>query len=268
MLKKWMGLLTVFCLLVVPGLAEEGELSIEEIVEDIDLDAVTYGDVVWDFPVSLEDMDPDLIRLANKHYLLDKSYAAEPLVKVKGIRQASGSAMKLQETCVNALYELFAAAKEDGYTLYLKSAYRSWQTQNTMYSNRLKKNNGKDDGWVAKPGSSDHQTGLGCDIVPKNWRDKSMNEKMAREPECVWMAEHCQEYGFILRYPEDKQDVTEINYEPWHLRYVGVPVATYIMENGLCLEEFTEEMQSAIADFLDAGGDAATVGKFIQTPTE
>ena len=102
-----------------------------------------------------------------------------------------------------------------------------------MYYNRLKKNKGKDDGWVSVPGASDHQTGLGCDVVPKSWKDKAMNGKMGKEPECVWMAEHCQEYGFIVRYPEDKQDVTEINYEPWHLRYVGVPAATYIMENGI-----------------------------------
>ena len=82
------------------------------------------------------------------------------------------------------------------------------------------------------------------------------------------MADHCQEFGFIIRYPADKQEITEINTEPWHLRYVGIPVATYIMENGLCLEEFTEQLQQAIQDYLAAGGDKAKVEKFIQTPTE
>ena len=95
-----------------------------------------------------------------------------------------------------------------------------------------------------------------------------MNGKMGREPECLWMAEHCQEYGFIIRYPEDKQDVTEINYEPWHLRYVGIPAATYIMENGLCLEEFVQELQAAIENYVAAGGDPAKVEAFIQTATE
>ena len=95
-----------------------------------------------------------------------------------------------------------------------------------------------------------------------------MNEKMASAPECQWMAAHCQEFGFILRYPEDKEELTEINYEPWHMRYVGIPAATYIMEHNLCLEEFTEELQSAIQDFLEQGGDPSYVEAFIQRPSE
>ena len=82
------------------------------------------------------------------------------------------------------------------------------------------------------------------------------------------MAAHCAEYGFIIRYPEDKEDITEINYEPWHLRYVGVPAATYIMENGLCLEEFHDQLQAAIDEFLAAGGNRSLVEKFIQVSAE
>jgi D-alanyl-D-alanine carboxypeptidase len=137
-----------------------------------------------------------------------------------------------------------------------------------MYKNRLAKHNGKDDGWVSMPGASDHQTGLGCDVVPSNWKDRGMNDKMMQEPECQWMAEHCQEFGFIIRYPDGKQEYTEINTEPWHLRYVGIPVAAYIMENGLCLEEFTAELQAAIQDFLDRGGDPERVQAYLQTPSE
>ena len=224
----------------------------------------------------------EFVILANKHYLLDEGFYVKPLVKVKklklnkdgsvktaGVRWAVGSQMKLQEDCYKALIEMSDAAREDGYNLYLKSAYRSWKTQNTMYKNRLKKNHGKDDGWVSKAGASDHQTGLGCDVIPKSWiKAAGMNSKMAKEPECQWMAEHCQEYGFIVRYPEDKEDVTEIHYEPWHMRYVGIPAATYIMENGLCLEEFNERLQQAIGDYLDAGGDRKKVEAFIQKPSE
>ena len=82
------------------------------------------------------------------------------------------------------------------------------------------------------------------------------------------MAAHCHKFGFILRYPSDKEEITEINYEPWHFRYVGIPAATYIMENGLCLEEFVLQLQDAIASFLAAGGDPALVEPFIQTPAE
>ena len=95
-----------------------------------------------------------------------------------------------------------------------------------------------------------------------------MNEKMMKEKECQWMAEHCQEFGFILRYPEDKEDITEIHYEPWHMRYVGIPAATYIMENGLCLEEFNDQLQEAIRKYLEAGGDRSRVEAFIQEPIE
>ena len=266
--------------LLVPAAMAEGDLEIEEIIEIIDLDATVYGDAVWDFPVALEDMEPDFVVLANKHYLLDSKFVCKPLVKIKSMSlNKDGSkkkgdmyvvsrGMELNETCAQALIAMADAARADGYNLYLKSAYRSYQTQNTMYYNRLKKNKGRDDGWVSKPGASDHQTGLGCDVVPRSWRDKSMNGKMGKEPECIWMAEHCQEYGFVIRYPADKEDVTEINYEPWHLRYVGIPAATYMMESGLCLEEFNEQLQVAIEKFLDDGGDPQLVEAYIQKPTE
>ena len=101
-------------------------------------------------------------------------------------------------------------------------------------------------------------------MVPKSWTDRGMNEDMANEPETQWMAENCAQFGFILRYPKDKEDITEINYEPWHLRYVGVEVATYIMDNGLCLEEFHDQLQAAIDEFLAAGGPAYLVEDFVQ----
>lgn len=271
----------VLCFSFAACAEEEEELLVEEVVEGNEQEAESSGGAEWTFPVALEDMNPDFVVLANKHYLLEKGYFCKPLKKIKSIKlekdkvtRKSGDmyvvskGMQLNETCAAALIEMSDAARADGFKLYLKSAYRSWQTQNTMYYNRLKKNHGKDDGWVSKPGASDHQTGLGCDVVPRSWKSKAMNSKMAREPECAWMAEHCHEYGFIIRYPEDKQDITEINYEPWHLRYVGIPVANYIWENGLCLEEFNDQLQAAIRSYLDAGGDRSRVEKFIQTPSE
>ncbi len=258
---------------------EEIEFTLEDIVE---LEEVpVYGDVDWEFPIDLQDMDPVMIRLANKHYLLEKTYAPDPIMTMAarkankdgsnangGLNKASGSKMQLQETCGKAMVEMFEAALEDGIRLYLKSAYRSYQTQNTMYYNRLKKNNGKDDGWVSKPGASDHQTGLGADIVSRSWRDKAMNEKFAQTDEAKWLYENAARFGFILRYPSDKEAETEINFEPWHYRYVGNPVATFIMENGLCLEEFHLQLQAAIDSFLANGGDPAIVEPYIQKNTD
>jgi len=282
-MKRRICLLLALLLVLPAALAEEQELDLEELIVEETVEgeaAEPAGEATWTFPVALEDMQPAFVVLANKHYKLDKSFVPEPLVKMKerkankdgsnkngGVLFAKGGTYRLQETCAEALVNMSEAAREEDIKLYLKSAYRSWQTQNTMYYNRLEKNHGKDDGWVSQPGSSDHQTGLGCDVVPRSWRDKAMNRKMAAEPECIWMAAHCHEFGFILRYPEDKEEVTEINFEPWHMRYVGIPAATYIMENGLCLEEFTEELQQAIRDYLEAGGDRARVEAFIQEPT-
>ena len=240
---------------------------------------VTYNDVPWDFPVDLMDMEPELIRLVNKHMFLEKAFEPDDLVTMKalkldadgnntngGVRKVSGT-WQLQRECAEALVALCDAARQAGHELYLKSAYRSYYKQAVMYENRIKKY-GYDDGWVTKPGASDHQTGLGCDVVPKNWTDRGMNEDMAKEEECQWMAENCAQFGFILRYPEDKEDITEINYEPWHLRYVGIPAATYIMETGLCLEEFHVQLSAAIEAFLANGGSRSMVEPFIQTSAE
>lgn len=278
----WIRVLTLLLALMLLGgcaVAEDEEISLGD--TGIIWEEVSYDDVAWTFPVDLSDMEPDLVVLANKQVLLSKDFIPEDLKKIPsrkldsdgnnkngGMRKASGGEMQLTEECAAALVELMEAADDEGHKLYLKSAYRSYRTQNTMYYNRLEKNNGKDDGWVAMPGSSDHQTGLGCDVVPANWTDRGMNSNMAKEEECQWMAEHCHEFGFIIRYPEDKEDVTEINYEPWHLRYVGIPVATYIMENGLCLEEFHVELQAAIDQFIADGGSEKLVEDFIQVSAD
>ena len=276
-MKKLLVLLMAL-LMLVPALAEDEDAD-WSFMDLSGLDLVSYDDVVWDFPVDLTDMDPDLVRLVNKHMFLAKSFEPDNLVTMKKLKlnkdgsNANGgvrmvdSTWQLQRECAEALVALCDAAREAGHELYLKSGYRSYYKQAVMYENRIEKY-GYDDGWVTKPGASDHQTGLGCDVVPKNWTDRGMNEDMAKEEETQWMAAHCAEFGFILRYPEDKEDITEINYEPWHLRYVGVPAATYIMDNGLCLEEFHEQLAAAIDAFLAAGGDEALVEDFIQVSAE
>ena len=205
---------------------------------------------VWDYPIPpLVLRDPDqYLTLANRDHLLDSSYAPSDLVHVSA-RHVSGR-FQLRRACHEALLTMFEAAKNDGCTLYVKSAYRSYQTQYTMYHNRLKKNNGRDDGWVSDPGASDHQTGLGIDILNYAWTQKDgMNAQFANAAEAQWMAAHCHEYGFVIRYQQDKQDITGINYEPWHLRYVGLECAAYMHENNLSLEEFTEEWQAYVAQF-------------------
>ena len=273
MMKRLIALLMLLAMLLPAAAEEEDDWLFVDLSGDM---VVSYNAVKWDFPVDIADMEPDLIYMVNKSMFLDEDFTPKNLVKMKsikqdkegnntndGVRQVDGT-WQLRKECAEALVALCDAARAEGHELYLKSGYRSYYKQAVMYENRVKKY-GYDDGWVTKPGASDHQTGLGCDVVPKKWTDRGMNEDMAKEPETQWMAENCARFGFILRYPEDKEDITEINYEPWHLRYVGVPVATYIMDNGLCLEEFYDQLMTAIDGFIAAGGDESLVEDFIQT---
>lgn len=212
-------------------------------------------DPQWDFPLAA-DLVADregLLKLSNRKKPLEAGFVPYPLVKLK--LRAVGSGHELRQDAAEALTRFFAAAEEAGYKLYLKSAYRSYQTQNSMYHNRLERY-ARDDGVVAYPGSSDHQTGLGVDILNYEWTKKEgMTPAFGDTAEARWMEEHCAAFGFILRYMPEKQDITGIIYEPWHFRYVGEPVARYIMQERLSLEEFDEALDQAVLRFEQAGGN-------------
>ena len=146
-----------------------------------------------------------------------------------------------------ALVDFCGAAKDElGLDIvYLTSCYRSYQYQADNF-HRVCVNNGITDGkdkdgfYITMPaGCSEHQSGLCADIIDK-WRTPLRAADLRDIPLEVWMAEHCQDYGFILRFPEGKEKITGVMYEPWHFRYVGKDAAKYIMENNLCLEEFVE----------------------------
>ena len=208
----------------------------------------------WTYPISYDLLTTsEYIVLANKESLLDETYIPDDLVKDLDCRKISYDPIQMRQTAADALCALFDAAEADGIYLYAHSGYRSYRTQNTMYYNRLKKNNGKDDGVVAYPGSSDHQTGLGIDVIHKAGIGKKFTEAFGETKQGKWLAENCWDYGFIIRYQKDKEDITEIIYEPWHLRYVGVQVAQYMRDHNLCLEEFTEEWKEAVAQYEAAG---------------
>ena len=211
----------------------------------------------WNYPLEPEILQdkPGYITLVNKSHLLDSSYVPEDLtvITMKHVSAINGD--YLRKAAEKALTDMFDAALADGYTLYAKSVYRSYSTQKTMYANRLE-TVGRDDGVVAYPGSSDHQTWLGCDVLNLEWTKKSgMNKEFGKTAEAQWMEAHCAEYGFIIRYMEDKEDITGIIYEPWHLRYVGKEAAAYIMQEHLSLEEFDEIWHGWIEEYEQNGGD-------------
>lgn len=267
-MKKLACIFTVMLLLFANGVFALAETQ----------QATNGAGVRWTYPVSLTALKSPYLILVNADNLLDETYKPVKPMEMKGIKLTSSNRWYLEEVAGLALKEMFAAAlnvKEydyeytdkngtqvfktatfsKGMTLYLESAYRSYGTQKTSYYNRLQKNNGVDDGYVAKPGASEHQTGLCCDILDYSYRDKAMNEGFANTPEAQWMKENCAQFGFILRYPKEKEDITGIKYEPWHFRYVGQEAAKYMMSNNLCLEEFTIEYTKALEDFYQNGGN-------------
>ncbi len=226
-MNKWILLLAAYLmLLAVPGAADVLDLSalgdIQE-AQTIEEEEEPAG-VEWTYPISYELLHTsEYIVLANQENLLDENYVPEDLTKDLNCRKISYDPIQMRQAAADALCALFDAAEEDGIYLYAHSGYRSYRTQKTMYYNRLERNNGKDDGVVAYPGSSDHQTGLGIDVINKAGIGKKFTSAFGETKQGKWLAENCWDYGFILRYQKDKEEITGITYEPWHLRYVGAP---------------------------------------------
>lgn len=128
--------------------------------------------------------------------------------------------------------ELSAAAAKEGLNIYLSSGFRSYEYQKKIYSNYSSIYGSETaDTFSARPGHSEHQTGLAIDV-------NTIDDSFAGTPEAIWLAEHAHEFGFIIRYPADKVAITGYKYEPWHIRYLGVETATAVYNSGLCLEEY------------------------------
>lgn len=146
------------------------------------------------------------------------------------------------------LEQMMDDAKEAGMNLLICSAYRDYEKQASLVQNSmddlLAAGCGYEEAYwqtrrrLALVGTSEHHTGLAVDLV--GFTHQTLDEEQANTPEAKWLAEHAHEYGFILRYPKEKEEQTGIEYESWHYRYVGEQAAAFIKENGLCLEEFIE----------------------------
>ncbi len=138
----------------------------------------------------------------------------------------------LTDECADAFAKMQAAAGAENVILYEASGFRSYETQEGLYDSYVQKD-GQDaaDRYSARPGSSEHQTGLAIDL-------NDVSDTFGETPEGKWVAAHCAEYGFILRYPEGKEEATGYMYEPWHIRYVGEEFAQKLTDSGLCLEEY------------------------------
>ena len=158
------------------------------------------------------------------------------------VRTTTEEPQQLRQEAAAALEELFAAIQEDGMELALTSAYRSHAHQTTIYRERVAEDGEEtaDEG-VARPGFSEHQTGLAADVISIDNPDCIEGACFGETPEGRWVAEHAQEFGFIIRYPEGAEETTGYQYEPWHLRYVGEETALAVTAESTTLEEYWDQ---------------------------
>lgn len=173
-----------------------------------------------DNPLPEDFQVPELTRLQNGHAVDSRAYPA--------------------------LQQMMDDARAAGLSPLICSSYRTQEKQQTLFDQQVQKylargcsqEKARQEAarWVAPPGTSEHQSGLAVDIV--DTANQNLNEQQENTPVQQWLMAHCADYGFILRYPTDKSEVTGIGYEPWHYRYVGTEAAREIMEQGLCLEEY------------------------------
>lgn len=145
----------------------------------------------------------------------------------------------VDERICDALKEMLADCRAAGYSPKIISTFRTREDQQYLYDRTANKSD------TAIPGHSEHECGLAADIIDASsagWSDPLI-DKQESTPAQKWLMQHCQDYGFILRYPKDKEKITAIIYEPWHYRYVGKKHAKEIMKRGICLEEYIEQLK-------------------------
>lgn len=183
-----------------------------------------------------------MLVLVNKKRELSSAYAPDDLVKPDVEFSFSGDSpkQKMRKTAANALEKLFAGAKKDGITLKAVSGYRSYATQKSIFTrNADLKGEEVANRTSARPGQSEHQTGLAMDVSSAS-ANYELEQKFGQTKEGKWLAAHCAEYGFIIRFLKGEEDVTGYSYEPWHVRYVGKDAAKQIMKQGVTLEAYLE----------------------------
>lgn len=172
--------------------------------------------------------NPDsLLVLVNKYNQLPADYIPENLIALK-----CNPKYQLREEAAIAFNELIEAAKQNNVNVYPYSAYRSYEYQNKIY-NRYVNKDGEElaDTYSARPGHSEHQTGLSVDI-------KSVGYNEITDSDYEWMKENAHLYGYIIRYPENSTEITGYQEEPWHLRYVGIEIATEIKDLDITFDEY------------------------------
>ena len=186
--------------------------------------------------------DWDLL-LVNKKHEVPEGYILE-LEEVE-------SGHQVDKRIAKSLEQMLSDARKEGLSPIICSSYRTNAKQQKLYNNKVREYKrwgcSSEEAeelasyWVAIPGTGEHETGLAVDIVSRDYQ--ILDEKQEQTDVQKWLIDNSYKYGFALRYPTDKKDITMINYEPWHYRYVGIDNATYMKEHDMCLEEYIEYLK-------------------------
>ena len=167
--------------------------------------------------------------VVNKKFQLRPGFTPPDLVTAH-VNRVVNEPMRAE--AANALVQLFAAASAEGVNLVMNSGYRSYAQQQALYNHDVAARGAAvADEFSARPGFSEHQSGLAADVAQAKGKPSSKNA-------AAWLAAHSHEYGYIIRFPAGKKAITGFHYEPWHIRYVGVALATHLARTGLTMEEY------------------------------
>ncbi|UAL49438.1 M15 family metallopeptidase [Sutcliffiella horikoshii] len=184
--------------------------------------------------------------MVNKFWSLPEGYRPADLIKPNvpfSFGDENSDRSKLRAEAAESLEVMFNVAKSEGIELYARSGFRSYETQEAIFKNEVA-TFGYEQAvlYVALPGTSEHQTGLAMDITAKSV-GLELVESFEGTAEGKWLAENAHHYGFILRYPKGKTNITGYAFEPWHFRYVGVDIAEEIYAKGITLEEYMGDVR-------------------------
>ncbi|NLC48144.1 MAG: M15 family metallopeptidase [Tenericutes bacterium] len=193
----------------------------------------TEANIEWIDESKDTDTTKNELMLVNRLYGLKNDYEPDDIVEVSV--QYAYSGVKISSMILDPIIEMIEDAKNSGYSLVLSDGYRSYKDQEKMFNN-YKNSYGESDAdiYVARPGHSEYQTGLSFDISPYN----KVYDNPKNSEEYIWLEENAYNYGFIFRFPSDKENLTQFRASTWRLRYVGVSAATLIYNEKICFEEY------------------------------
>ena len=243
MVKKRWGMITAAAVGVILLTTVVSAFMGEEIEKSAgkDLQQMKWREMETEKEVEQGDQKDDLLILVNKEHPIPENYEVE-------LHWLNNGKNAVAEQMYEALRDMLTDGSEEGCDFVVASGYRSKEYQQQLLDEDIAASMAKGMTYqeaydeetkeTMPPGYSEHETGLAVDIASVSYQILDKGQEDTKENQ--WLRENCSTYGFILRYPQNKEEITEISYEPWHFRYVGKEVAAEIMEKGITLEEYLE----------------------------